>query len=433
MTKTTAHIINHTHWDREWFLTSVYTSRWIPGLIDNLERLAAANPDFRFLFDGQTLVIEDLLAVAPAYEPRIRELAGSGRLQIGPYYCQPDWQLSGGELLLRNLTYGQKDLARFGGRMTTGWMVDTFGHISQSPQIHSLFGIDALYVWRGVPLLEPTFEWQGADGTQLLTINLFGGYRNLYGVSHAPEVAVKRLESEVDKLRPFYPTADIPLFDGYDLEDNPEDPLRFYEELGGIRPDIRLQESTPAAFAVHLAGMDRPLPTIVGELNSGKYGATFPGVFSARTYLKIMAHDCERMLFKICEPLGVMARRHGRPYPAQQYEQWGRALLQNGVHDCICGVSIDQVHEKMEYSYRQVFAGMTADAQASLAAIFADFAAGSYALSSNPYACTMWQTAGDELIQIETGGVGIWPVLDRLPVIKTQAAVDQFVWSNDYL
>ena len=71
---TTAHIINHTHWDREWFLTSVYTSRWIPGLIDNLERLFAGNPDFRFLFDGQTLVIEDLLHVAPDYEARIREL-----------------------------------------------------------------------------------------------------------------------------------------------------------------------------------------------------------------------------------------------------------------------------------------------------------------------------------------------------------------------
>ena len=214
--------------------------------------------------------------------------------------------------------------------MKTGWMVDTFGHISQSPQIHQLFGIDALYVWRGVPQLEPYFNWQGADGAQLLTINLFGGYRNLYGVTHAPEVAVKRLESEVDKLRPFYPTADIPLFDGYDLEDNPEDPLRFYETLGGIRPDIRLQESTPAAFAAQLAGKDLALPTIAGELNSGKYGATFPGVFSARTYLKIMAHDCERMLFKICEPLGVMAHGHGRPYAAQQYEHGAAPCCKTG-------------------------------------------------------------------------------------------------------
>ena len=61
------HVISHTHWDREWFLTSVYTSRWIPGLIDKLEQLVAANSDHKFWLDGQTLVIEDLLAVAPDY------------------------------------------------------------------------------------------------------------------------------------------------------------------------------------------------------------------------------------------------------------------------------------------------------------------------------------------------------------------------------
>ena len=89
----TAHTITHTHWDREWFLTSVYTSRWLPGLIDKVEALVAANPAYQFLFDGQTLVIEDLLAVAPGYAERVRRLVGEGHLLIGPYYCQPDWQL----------------------------------------------------------------------------------------------------------------------------------------------------------------------------------------------------------------------------------------------------------------------------------------------------------------------------------------------------
>ena len=202
MPKINVHLINHTHWDREWFLTSVYTSRWIPGLIDKLEQLAEANSDFRFLFDGQTLVVEDLLDIAPAYGERLRQLVGNGRLLIGPYYCQPDWQLTSGEILIRNLMYGQKDVKKYGGYADTGWLVDTFGHISQSPQIHRLFGIESVFVWRGAPKLEPFFHWQAPDGSQLLTINLFGGYRNLYGVSHVPEVAVHRLQAEVAKLRP---------------------------------------------------------------------------------------------------------------------------------------------------------------------------------------------------------------------------------------
>jgi alpha-mannosidase len=87
---TKIHIIHHTHWDREWFLTSVYTSQWIPNLINRLCDLSEKNPNYRFLLDGQTLVIEDLLAIAPQYQTKVEALIRSGTLCIGPYYCQPD-------------------------------------------------------------------------------------------------------------------------------------------------------------------------------------------------------------------------------------------------------------------------------------------------------------------------------------------------------
>ncbi|WP_420643125.1 hypothetical protein [Candidatus Leptofilum sp.] len=418
---TNVHIINHTHWDREWFLTSVYTSRWIPGLIDKLTELSQQNRDFRYLFDGQTLVIEDLLDVAPEYEARVAALIGDQQLQIGPYYCQPDWQLTGGELLIRNLMYGRTDLTRFGAKMETGWLVDTFGHISQSPQIHQLFGLDAAFVWRGVPQLVPYFQWRGADGSQLLAVDLFGGYRNLYGVTHAPEVAVERLEQEVAKLRPFYPTPDIPLFDGYDLEDSPEDPMRFFSQQAELNGDLRLQEATPASFVEAVRQHNLPLPTIEGELNSGKYGATFPGVYSARTYLKVMA-----------EPLAAMARLYGRSYPANKFEQWGRLLLQNAVHDCICGVSIDQVHEKMVYSYRQTFDELRNEAKKALATILANFASGDYAISTNPLAQPGWQLGDAQLVWAEARGVGVWPIEKRANIEFTQNPVENFTWENEH-
>ncbi len=427
----TVHVINHTHWDREWFLTSVYTSRLIPNLIDNLEKLVVGNADFRFLLDGQTLVIEDLLESGPDYAEQAGRLIANSHLIIGPYYCQPDWQLTSGELLIRNLLYGQQDVQRYGGTINTGWLVDTFGHISQSPQIHRLFGIESAYVWRGVPLLEPYFHWQAPDGSQVLAINLFGGYRNLYGVTHAPEVAVKRLYAEVNKLRPFYPTPDIPLFDGYDLEDNPEDPLSFFAQSNELRPDVDLREATPETFVREIGRKQLPLPTISGELNSGKYGATFPGALSARTYLKVMARDCQHFLFQVCEPLAAMAYLKGGTYNATDYESWGRLLLQNAVHDCICGVSIDQVHEKMEYTYRQVFDGIQADVQASLAAILRDFAPGPYAVSTNPFAAESWQVLNGELVQVQTEGVGIWPVGERIAIEKVNESVESFTWRNE--
>jgi alpha-mannosidase len=432
MSGAVAHIINHTHWDREWFLTAEYTSQWLPGLIDRLEALVAANPDFRFFFDGQTLVIEDLLRVAPHYAARVQALIGGGHLVVGPYYCQPDWQLSSGELLIRNLLLGQADVARYGGVTGAGWLVDTFGHIRQSPQLHQLFGLGAVYVWRGVPELIPALWWEAPDGSRLLTINLFGGYRNLYGVTHVPEVAVTRLQTEIAKLRPFYPAADIPLFDGYDLEDNPEDPVSFYRGLDGIGASIVIREATPTSFAATMRQQSATLPSLRSELNSGKYGATFPGTLSARTYLKIMAGDCERLLFGLVEPLAALAWLRGRAYDSAQYGAWSRQLLQNAVHDCLCGVSIDLVHEKMEDSYRRLFDAMLAEVRALLPPILAGFAPGVYALSTQPFAAESWQRADGRLWRVLTEGVGITPVAESYPVSTLQRAAESFAWHNDH-
>ncbi len=431
--KTVAHIINHTHWDREWFLTSVYTNPWIPKLIDTLERLARENPDYQFLLDGQTLVIEDLLKLAPDYRDKVDWLISVGHLIVGPYYCQPDWQITGGESLIRNLLYGRKDMQQHGGRNHTGWLVDTFGHISQAPQLHDLFGLDAVFVWRGIPQMEPYFQWQGANGRQLLAINLFGGYRNLYGITHVPEVAIKRLEAEAAKLQPYYPTSDIPLFDGYDLEQNPEDPVLFYREHAADLPDhIQIKESSPGDF-VQIVNDKVPNPPIIpGELNSGKFGAVFPGTLSTRTYLKVMNRDCEHLLFELCEPLAVLARLKGRAYQSQQYEAWARSLLQNTIHDCICGVSIDQVHEKMEDSYRKLYRDIKQDVRASLTYILHDFTPGMYAVSTNPFAYEGWQVLGDNVYHLHTKGIGGWRISDSSPVERPRQPVSDFKWQNDH-
>lgn len=431
---TQAHIITHTHWDREWFLTSTYTSHWIAGLIDKLEELSAANPAFQFLLDGQTLIIEDLFDTDPHYRARTKKLIEQGNLLIGPYYCQPDWQLTNGEALIRNLQYGMADVRHLGGASSSaGWLVDTFGHIAQAPQIHSIFGINAVFVWRGVPELTPYFQWEGSNGQSIFAIDLFGGYRNLYGITHAPEIAIQRLVAEVEKLHPYYPTPDIPLFDGYDLEDSPEDPVSFYtENAADMPPALKFQASTPQAFAQTMQHKIDAAPRIVGELNSGKYGATFPGTFSARAYLKIMARDCTHLLYQICEPLAALAHSQGRAYDTAQYERWARALLQNAVHDCICGVSIDQVHEKMTVTYRQVFDEAQTDIGASLNTIMQDFAPGMYAVSTNPFLSNTWCFTEDTGYALETQGVGVWPITQTCAVDRPNTPVEAFQWANDH-
>ena len=168
--------------------THEYTTAWIPALIDALAALASDNSSYEFLFDGQTLVIEDLLATHPEYRSAVQELLKTTTLTIGPVYSQPDWRMVSGELHVRNLLYGVGDAESLGGHPDVAWLVDTFGHVSQAPQLLTQAGIDAAFVWRGVPEMTPLFVWEGADGTQIPTVDLFSGYRNLYGVTKTPDI-----------------------------------------------------------------------------------------------------------------------------------------------------------------------------------------------------------------------------------------------------
>ena len=99
MPNRTYHLIPHTHWDREWYLTrAAFVARLVPALDDLIARLES-EPGFRaFVLDGQTVHLEDYLAVrermpvatqlaladwtereVPALAQRARRLRGQAR------------------------------------------------------------------------------------------------------------------------------------------------------------------------------------------------------------------------------------------------------------------------------------------------------------------------------------------------------------------
>lgn len=428
---TDVHLINHTHWDREWFLTEEYTTAWIPALIDSLEDLASSNRDYSYLFDGQTLVIEDLLRIRPDYLGRVRDLVTGGQLEIGPCYSQPDWRMVSGELHVRNLVYGMQDAERLGGTPGAAWLVDTFGHISQAPQLLTQAGLDAAYVWRGVPTMTPLFRWRGADGTELASIDLFGGYRNLYGVTRTLDIALERLVAEADKLAPSYGDMPVPLFDGYDLDTQPEDPFAVYRGLD-VPDHIQLHESSPMTYARAVKDKLDSAPVIDGELISGKFGSTFPGSLSARTYLKVAHHDAERAIHRRIEPLSAIAIAAGVDVDLDRVERASRELLQNGVHDCLCGVSIDQVHERMERSYRTMLAWANDEQQRLAAAFMPRFGDGTHAVCTTAMDIDTTVRADGHAMRVSGRGIGVSAVKEVSAVDRIDADLDEFTWSNDH-
>lgn len=77
------HIICHTHWDREWFATSNITNSWLRELFERLFILIEKTPEYTFVLDGQTLIIEDLLENFPEFEKKLVAAIKSGNLIIG--------------------------------------------------------------------------------------------------------------------------------------------------------------------------------------------------------------------------------------------------------------------------------------------------------------------------------------------------------------
>lgn len=62
----TAHIISHTHWDREWYMPYEHHHLLLIELMDKLLDTLDQDPDYRYFhLDGQTIIREDYLQVRP--------------------------------------------------------------------------------------------------------------------------------------------------------------------------------------------------------------------------------------------------------------------------------------------------------------------------------------------------------------------------------
>src|SRR3954449_10260623 len=217
----TFHLIPHTHWDREWYLPqSIFLARLVPALDDLFDRLPSESGS-TFLLDGQTVLLEDYLAVRPEREAAIVELVRSGRLQVGPWYILADELIPSGESLIRNLLAGQADASRFGGRSEVLYSPDAFGHPAIWPQLAGEFGIRFGVLWRGLggePGQEhDLYRWRGPDEREVLLYHL---PPDGYEIGAGLPADLDRLRSEWQRVRatltPRASTRQVAVFVGAD-------------------------------------------------------------------------------------------------------------------------------------------------------------------------------------------------------------------------
>jgi alpha-mannosidase len=109
--KKTAHIISHSHWDREWYLPFEKHCYYFIQLMNNLiEQFKKEGTGFQsFHLDGQTVLLEDYFAVHPENREMVKQLIEEKKLHIGPWYVLQDAFLTSSEANVRNLLIGMND------------------------------------------------------------------------------------------------------------------------------------------------------------------------------------------------------------------------------------------------------------------------------------------------------------------------------------
>jgi hypothetical protein len=346
------HIVSHTHWNREWYLSYEQFRLRLLALVDRMIDLLESRPDFRcFHLDGQTIVLEDYLELRPSQEPRLRKLIEDGRVLIGPWYDMPDEFLVSGEALVRNLALGHRISRRFGAPMPVGYLPDLLGHVSQMPQILRNFGLDNAILWRGFGGRRAEYWWQAPDGSRVLMMHLPPeGYCNATRVHFKPELMIERASRAIAFEASRTVTGQVLLMNGVDhVEPHPIVPELAQQLSGALGANV-MHSTLPAyvdAVRAAVARSNAALDTVTGELRAGEdYANLSPGVLSARVYIKQANARVQTLLEKWAEPLATFATTLGARYPAEELQYAWKTLLQNHPHDSICGCSVDAVHEE---------------------------------------------------------------------------------------
>jgi alpha-mannosidase len=338
---TTVYVVPHTHWDREWYATFETFRAQLVELWDQLLMLTEADPDFRFLMDGQTVVIDDYLEIRPEAKTRLEAAVRRGQIQVGPWYTLPDEFLVSGETLVRDLQRGIASAEAHGGSIRVGYLPDSFGHAAQMPQIYRQLDFSHAAVWRGVPLAidRVAFVWEAPDGSHILTAYMGNSYSHGVDLPTDPSALATRIATALKAIEPFRPTADVLLMNGND----------HVLPQAALSAAIRGASGRLDGTRIRLARLDDYLATLPkegwprwrGELRSSARANLLMGTLSVRAPDKQHHFEATRALERLAEPIAALT---GIDADGALRQAW-TLMLQNAAHDTACGSGIDAVAE----------------------------------------------------------------------------------------
>ena len=347
MTDHRVFVVPHTHYDAEVFLTRDVTLKLGSDNILDALHLLSREPDYRFALD-QRAYLEGFAELYPEQVARLKEHIASGRIEVvGGVHSMPDVNMPSGESLVRQILYGRAYLdGVLSAGVTTGWMIDTFGHHPQMPQIMHQAGFDTYVFGRGMWQHDKaSFWWVGLDGTRLRCEWLPYLYGALGMVPDNTPAFRQMLEGHMAAWMPYFRDGQLMVPAGLDLtapDSHLPDLLRHYN---ASQEEVELIMATPREYFA--AQSTEGLEEIEGDFNP-----IFPGCYASRIALKQRNREMENALISAEKLIAI--NWADKTQPAESLDDAWEPVLFNQFHDVLCGCHVDAVYERAMDRYKRV-------------------------------------------------------------------------------
>ncbi len=343
--------VGHAHIDSAWLWPLRETVRKCVRTFSNVLSLTEEYPELVFACSSaqQYAWVKEH---RPELFERLRKAVGEGSfVPVGGMWVEADGNMPGGESLARQLVYGRRFFAEeFGVEQTGIWLPDSFGYTAAYPQLARLAGAEwfltqKLHWSETNELPHHTFEWEGIEGSRVLT--------------HFPPIDSYNAEltgrelafAEANFRDKGTATVSLAPFGHGDGGGGPtREMLERARRLRDLEGSPRVEIQTPDDFFREAGAELTKAPVWRGEL----YLEYHRGTYTSQARTKRGNRRSEALLREAELWSATAAVRAGAPYPHEELDDLWQQTLLHQFHDILPGTSIAWVHREAEQVFGRI-------------------------------------------------------------------------------
>lgn len=366
--------VGHTHIDVAWLWTLAVTRDKAVRSFSTVLELMRQYPEYVFM-SSQPQLYKYVKENAPEVYSQIKERIKEGRWETeGGMFVEADCNLSSGESLVRQFLYGKKFFKEeFGTDNEILWLPDVFGYSAALPQIMKKCGIKYFMTtkisWNELNKMPyDTFEWEGIDGTRILTHfspsrdynkgAVEGGTETEHFTTYNAYIKPSQVKGGWERYSQKYLNNEVLMSFGYGdggggpVRDMLENHRRLAKGIPGCPQTVM---STASQFFHTLEANTRGkkyLPVWVGELYLEYHRGTYTSMARNKKY-----NRQAEFLLQNTETFASMGKYLlALDYPKKELEGLWEIALRNQFHDILPGSSIKEVYDDSREEYEALMA-----------------------------------------------------------------------------